>query len=225
MNKNLGNISVAGQTSEQIFCIRHILQGRWERNGIVHQLLQASRKKIFTCVSDFRRGFGSVSRFIWSSPGGTTINYNTFNLTVTTTLRNYEHDNTLKVTVTIIHKVHISLLTSSDFHFSSFCVSAVFCLSLSLMLRPTISRPVCLGIKHSSGAYDQIFITVRQLRICWCGALSLTRGRVRRLQLLLVFASEVIFGSQSRETSDHILLSQIRTSAVFCSVLTSGYNC
>jgi hypothetical protein len=42
----------------------------------------------------------------------------------------------------------------------------------------TVSRPVCLGIKHPSGAYDQIFITVRQLRVC--GALSLTRGRVYR---------------------------------------------
>jgi hypothetical protein len=83
-------------------------------------------------------------------------------------------------------------------------------LSLSLTLRPTVSRPVSLGIKHPFGAYDQIFVTVRQLRVCSCGALSLARGRVCRLQLLLDLDSAVIHGSEARGTRDHILLSQIR---------------
>jgi hypothetical protein len=53
-----------------------------------------------------------------------------------------------------------------------------------------------------------MFIAVR--RICLYGTLSLTRGRVCHLQLLMALASAVILGSEFRGTRDHILLSQIR---------------
>jgi hypothetical protein len=95
------------------------------------------------------------------------------------------------------------------------------CLSLSLMLWPTVSRPVCLGITHPSGAYDQIFITVRQLRVCWYGALSLTRRRVCCLQLLLTLASGVIFGCESRGTRVYI---RFETSLFVASYDSQGYG-
>jgi hypothetical protein len=75
----------------------------------------------------------------------------------------------------------------------------------------TDGQSACLSwSKAPIGGYNQIFITVKQLRVSWCGTFSLTRGRVCRLQLLLALASAVILGSETRGTRDHILLSQIR---------------
>jgi hypothetical protein len=74
-------------------------------------------------------------------------------------------------------------------------------------------RPAWLGVRHPFGAHTHIFITARQLRVCWCGAPSPKRGRVCSLYLLLVLASVVTLESESRRTHDHIPLSQTRDSA------------
>jgi hypothetical protein len=69
-------------------------------------------------------------------------------------------------------------------------------------------------------ARDQFFflveIFIRQLRVCYFITPSLTRGRACNLQLLLVLASAVPLGFESRGTTDHILLSQ------FLSLLQHG---
>jgi hypothetical protein len=73
---------------------------------------------------------------------------------------------------------------------------AAMSLSLSLMLRPTVSRPVFPGIKHPSAAYDQIVITAWELRFCFCKAPSMTRGWACILYVLLALASAVL-GSEA----------------------------
>jgi hypothetical protein len=76
--------------------------------------------------------------------------------------------------------------------------------------------------KHPSGAYDHIFITVRQLQACWYGALSLTKRRVCRfpesqsaaISLLSVFTFYMLWSvytihtqglCQSRLRTDHAI--------------------
>jgi hypothetical protein len=61
------------------------------------------------------------------------------------------------------------------------------------ILRPTVSRPVLSWNKSSIWGLRPDFYYC-QLRVFWCGVLSLTRGRVCRLHLLLALDTAVFFG-------------------------------
>jgi hypothetical protein len=66
-----------------------------------------------------------------------------------------EHFFTVTINYSAIANLHNSLGRAPFSSLYSQLLPA--CLSLSLILRPTVSRRVYLGIKHPSGAYDQIF--------------------------------------------------------------------
>jgi hypothetical protein len=68
-------------------------------------------------------------------------------------------------------------------------------LKVKVMLRPKVSRPVCLRIKHPSVAYDQIFITVRRLRVC--NSQMSVRVKVR-VKLRLTVSQSVCLGVEPR---------------------------
>jgi hypothetical protein len=67
----------------------------------------------------------------------------------------------------------------------------------SVTLRMTVSHSVKSWCRTPSTAHDQLFITLWQLRSCFCGASSLTRGRVCLLYMLLALASVAFLGSCS----------------------------
>jgi hypothetical protein len=78
---------------------------------------------------------------------------------------------------------------------------------LKVILRPTVCRPVRLGVRCPSGTRDQFLflleIVFRQLQVCYFVASSLTRRRVCNLMLMLVLASAV-----PRDSRPYFLLSQ-----------------
>jgi hypothetical protein len=74
----------------------------------------------------------------------------------------------------------------------------------------TDGQSVCKSwCRAPSGPHGQVFITVWELRSCFCGAPSLTRRRICLLHMFLALDSAVFVWTESRGTRDHIVLTQI----------------
>jgi hypothetical protein len=120
-----------------------------------------------------RRVFGFHDRIYWTP---CTTGYNTSQITICHTVIFFRLDTTLEL---FWLSTDLSLQSQIYVTTEGQSASLSWCHALIWDLRPD-------------------FITVRQLRVCWYGALSLTREWVCRLQLLLALASAVILGSESR---------------------------
>jgi hypothetical protein len=76
-------------------------------------------------------------------------------------------------------------LRSFDMNLLLFSLLSEVEVEVEVNSRPTVSRPVCLGVRRPSGTRDQFFfllkISFRQLRVCYFVVPSLTRGRICNL--------------------------------------------
>jgi hypothetical protein len=73
----------------------------------------------------------------------------------------------------------------------------------------TDGQSVSLDVEPHLGLMTRYLLPFDSYGLLFCGAPSLTRGRVCLLYMLLALASAVFLGSESLGTCDHILLSQI----------------
>jgi hypothetical protein len=130
-------------------------------------------------------------------------------------IRSPTHQLTPKRTFTLCTKLFCLLhlrINGEKPHFL-FCRSTIATVAteVEVKLRPTVSRPVCLGFGLPSGTYDQIFFC---LTIVGFLMLSILSDERTGLQFTHTLASRLCQSSQSRiqipQNSDNISLSHLR---------------
>jgi hypothetical protein len=105
--------------------------------------------------------------------------------------------------------------------YNSRYTQSVIYIWVELMLWPTVSRPIRLGVGHAFGAYDQIFI----FPFFWQTiALLFVLGRPLRREDLSVIWSAIFQWSESWRTHNHTLLSHLRLLVPFPSPLATRRN-
>jgi hypothetical protein len=102
-----------------------------------------------------------------------------------------------------------------------FCIFFRVKVTFRLTVSQSVSKSWC---QATSGAHDQIFLTLWQLQPCFCGAPFVTRRRICLLYMLLSLAGAFFLGSESVGTRDHIFLSQIWDFPFVASYDSQGYG-
>jgi hypothetical protein len=118
---------------------------------------------------------------------------------------------------TIVSLSSAAVILVTNAYLVALLESYLLSIEVQVNLRPTVSRPVCSGVRRPSGTCDQFFfrheMSFRQMRLCYFVAPSLTRGRVCNLLLNCFWAlqEQSLLSRSPAELTVHLLFLSMRT--------------